>query len=134
MDNISPCQGCGKSLSDFLDACPTCGHRRTTSATQASRVGPPPIPRSKPRSAPAAETTRGPDETSVPSAGANPSRWRLEEFPRQPVQHVLVTDIHMSLGAMVTFLVKLAIAAIPAMAIFGIFAVLAIWVVGGMRL
>lgn len=55
----------------------------------------------------------------------------MQEFTPEPVQHVLVTDIHMSFGAMVTFLVKLAIAAIPAMAIlamlaFGIIALLSL--------
>ena len=62
-----------------------------------------------------------------------PAKWRLREFEEQPVQHVLVTDVHMSFWAMVTFLVKLSIAAIPAMAILAFLVFALVFVLGVAR-
>jgi|GEM_PF-2628853 hypothetical protein len=43
---------------------------------------------------------------------------------------VVVTDIHMEFGSMVTFLVKLVLAAIPAFAILAIFFVVVVFLLG----
>ena len=49
----------------------------------------------------------------------------------QPWQNVIVRDIHMSFGAMVAFMIKWAIAAIPAMLILGVAAAIVAAVFGG---
>lgn len=123
MEGIRPCGGCGKSLSDFLDTCPACGHRQA----------PRPLPTAGRPPAKAAKQQKPLQNATVADAQEQGSRWRLQDFTPQPVQHVLVTDIHMSFGAMVTFLVKLALAAIPAMILLGIMASVVVSLIGAMR-
>ena len=116
MENISPCHGCGKSLSDFLSTCPSCGF-----------VKPQPL------------TSRQAPDNWKPASPAGPKEdppqperkgWRLEERPQPSRQMVVVTDIHMEFGSMVTFLVKLVLAAIPAFAILAIFFVVVVFLLG----
>ena len=47
-------------------------------------------------------------------------------------QRVVVTDIRMSLWSMVVFMVKWAVAAIPAFIIFAVLWGVVVWLVGGM--
>lgn len=110
MENVHPCRGCGKSLSDFLDTCPNCGRENIVQIGQAPRV-----------EAPAA----------AKRARARAPRVQHEDEGAAEIQRVMVTDIHMELGSMVTFLVKLALAAIPAMIILGIIGFSLIMIIGG---
>ena len=47
-------------------------------------------------------------------------------------QHVVVTDIRMSFWSMVVFMVKWAVAAIPAFIILAVLWGVVVWLVGGM--
>ena len=52
-----------------------------------------------------------------PKPKPDPERWRPEDRAPPELQRVVVADIHMRFGSMVTFLVQLVLAAIPAMII-----------------
>lgn len=130
MDGISPCEGCGKSLSDFLDACPSCGHTRSEPASRAPRVS------ARPGAHKGARATAAPaaveEESEPPAAKDTRSRWRLQERPQEAAQHVRVVDVQIPFGSMVTLLVKVTIAAIPAMIILGMLTALVVGILGGL--
>lgn len=127
MDGISPCEGCGKSLSDFLDICPACGHQRSEPVSRAPRVGPRPVARKAVREADEAEGE------SHSGAVEKPSRWRLHGREQAPVAHVRVVDVQIPFDSLVALLVKLALAGIPAMLILGMLAGVVVWLLGGLR-
>lgn len=131
MNSLPPsmmtCGKCRKQRAINLAECPHCGHTTPNSAGDSR----PQTPTSEPQERVAESRATTAQEDHLVAAA--PSRWRLQEYPQQPVQHVLVTDVHMSFGAMVTFLVKLSIAAIPAMAILAILGALLVSLLSHMR-
>lgn len=131
MENISPCQGCGKSLSHFLPECPSCGFVKPQPAS--ARKVPDswkPAPQDPARATPEPKLDPSPAGQKEWPPQPEHKAWRLAERPQPPRQMVVVTDIHMELWSMVVFLVKLAIAAIPALAILGMFFVVILFLLG----
>lgn len=117
MENISPCHGCGKSLSDFLPQCPSCGYAKPVPIV-ASRVREP--------SATLASPAR-PTPTKAPVVARQPD-------PESSKQRVVVTDIQIPFWSMVTLLVKLVVAAVPALVIVAMFGLSFALLVGSLHL
>lgn len=129
MDGVGPCDGCGKSLSDFLDICPACGHQRPEPVSRAPRVGPRPMAQKSAR-----EAADGEGASTHGEEVEKPSRWRLPGRQQTPAQHVRVVDVQIPFDSLVSLLVKLVLAGIPAMIILGMIAAFLLWMLGGVRL